>query len=280
MITQAQLVVAGVSPNAISRMTRSGELIRLAQGVYLCGGAPLTFRARLWSAVLSTEGTLSRTTAGRLWGVYEDDADDQVHVTLPHARRVAVPAGVAVHREVIPPPEVLHRSELPVTSRRWTVLDLLATLPCSRASILADRALQRGWIAQGDCADRLRAQPKRPGNRQLRRLASMMGDGAAAESERVLHRLLRRGGITGWRPNFEVWAAGELIGVLDVALPARRIAIEVDGMAHHVDVERFRRDRARQNALVALGWTVLRFTWADLTERPGYVIATIRRLAA
>ena len=36
-------------------------------------------------------------------------------------------------------------------------------------------------------------------------------------------------------------------------------AIEVDGMAHHVDVDRFRRDRRRQNALVALGWTVLRF---------------------
>lgn len=280
VITNAQLVAAGESPNAIWRMKRSGELIRLAQGVYLCGGAPLTFRARLWAAVLSTEGSLSRTTAGRIWGVYEDESDSLIHITLPHARRVAMPNGVSVHREVIPPPEVRHRSELPVTSRRWTVLDLLATLPYSRASVLADRAVQRGWIAQRDCSDRLAALPKRPGNTQLRRLASMMGDGAAAESERVLHRLLRRGGVTGWRPNYEVWAGGELVGVLDVALPARRIAIEVDGMAHHVDVDRFRRDRARQNALVALGWTVLRFTWADLTERPGYVIATIRRLAA
>jgi len=25
---------------------------------------------------------------------------------------------------------------------------------------------------------------------------------------------------------------------------------------------------------------VLRFTWADLTERPGYVVAMLRRLAA
>jgi very-short-patch-repair endonuclease len=54
----------------------------------------------------------------------------------------------------------------------------------------------------------------------------------------------------------------------------------VDGMAHHVDVDRSRRDRARQNDLVGLGWTVLRFTWADLVERPGYVTATIRRLVA
>ncbi len=77
-----------------------------------------------------------------------------------------------------------------------------------------------------------------------------------------------------------MWVDGELIAVVDVALIASRIAIEVDGMAYHVDVDRFRRDRSRQNDLVALGWTVLRFTWADLTERPGYVIAMIRRLAA
>jgi very-short-patch-repair endonuclease len=51
-------------------------------------------------------------------------------------------------------------------------------------------------------------------------------------------------------------------------------------MAYHVDVDRFRRDRSRQNALVTAGWTILRFTWADLTERPGYVVSAIQRLAA
>jgi very-short-patch-repair endonuclease len=64
-----------------------------------------------------------------------------------------------------------------------------------------------------------------------------------------------------------------------VAIPRLMVAIEVDGMAYHVDVERFQRDRTRQNALVDLGWTVLRFTWADLTDRPGYVAGAIRRLA-
>jgi very-short-patch-repair endonuclease len=55
-----------------------------------------------------------------------------------------------------------------------------------------------------------------------------------------------------------------------------RLAIEIDGWAYHSDVDRFQRDRRRQNVLVALGWTVLRFTWADLTQRPGYVTAAIR----
>jgi hypothetical protein len=52
------------------------------------------------------------------------------------------------------------------------------------------------------------------------------------------------------------------------------------GWAYHHDVDRFRRDRQRQNSLVALGWTVLRFTWADLTQRPAYVLATVRDLGA
>jgi len=50
----------------------------------------------------------------------------------------------------------------------------------------------------------------------------------------------------------------------------------VDGWAWHVDVERFQADRRRQNRLVAAGWTVLRFTWHDLTGRPAEVIAEIR----
>jgi very-short-patch-repair endonuclease len=41
-------------------------------------------------------------------------------------------------------------------------------------------------------------------------------------------------------------------------------------------VQRFRTDRFKGNALVGAGWTLLRFTWHDLTNRPEYVIAQIR----
>jgi very-short-patch-repair endonuclease len=261
-------------------MSRRGELDRLCRSVYLAAGAPHTYQARLWAAHLATDGDLAFETAGRLWGVYEDVDEDDVHVVVPHGRRIVAPPGVRVHRCRVPRSAIRLRGGLPITDRTWTLLDLLATLRWTHASRLADRALQRRWLEHDDLARRLAAHPRRPGNAQLRRLAGQVTDGAAAHSERVLHRLLRTAGIFGWVPNHEVWAGGELVGVVDVAIPARRIAIEVDGMAYHVDVDRFRADRRKQNGLVALGWTVLRFTWADLTERPGYVIATIRRLAA
>jgi very-short-patch-repair endonuclease len=146
--------------------------------------------------------------------------------------------------------------------------------------MLADRAIQRAWLTADAVNARLNEYPWRRGNTQLRRIAARLGDGAASMSERRLHRILRSVGIRGWKANYRVWMDGALIAVLDVAIPHLMIAIEVDGMAYHVDVERFQRDRTRQNALVDLGWTVLRFTWADLTDRPGYVARMVRQLAA
>jgi very-short-patch-repair endonuclease len=83
--------------------------------------------------------------------------------------------------------------------------------------------------------------------------------------------LLRGCGLTGWergRP-FERWT-------IDFAFPAAKLAIEVDGWAYHSDVDRFRADRQKGNALVRAGWLLLRFTWHDLTNRPVYVVAEIR----
>lgn len=68
--------------------------------------------------------------------------------------------------------------------------------------------------------------------------------------------------------------------LIDLAFPAERVAVEVDGWAWHVDAERFLSDRRRQNALVNAGWTVLRFTWHDLEGNPTRVVAEIRTALA
>ena len=67
---------------------------------------------------------------------------------------------------------------------------------------------------------------------------------------------------------------------LDIAFPAAKLAIEIDGRAYHDDAATFENDRWRQNDVVLAGWRVLRFTWQMLTERPQIVLATIRRALA
>ena len=56
---------------------------------------------------------------------------------------------------------------------------------------------------------------------------------------------------------------------------AERLVVEIDGLAFH-GATRFQNDRSRQNRIVNAGYTVLRFTWADLTERPDEVVRQIR----
>lgn len=276
VIARAQLRAAGLTDEAVTRLARMRGLDRCAHGVFLVRGAPMTYRAALWRAVLATNGVLGFGTAAQLWGM-ADETPAQIEVIIRPGRRIARPPGVRVHRVFTPASAIVTHDGLPMTARSWTLLDHLGRLPRPAALRLADRSVQRSWLSPADVERRLRDYPGRQGNAMLRRLSAQLADGAAAQSERLLHRILRRAGIRDWRANLPVWVGGELVAVLDVAVPAARLAIEVDGMAHHTDVDRFQRDRQRQNALVGLGWTVLRFTWADLVERPGYVIATIGR---
>ena len=281
VISRAQLVENGIGHDQVKRLLADGRLVAQCRAVHLVGGAPLTQQARLWIAILATRGVLGFATAAELWGMIEGQRPTlAVHIVLPQSRRVLPPPWVRVHRVPVPPRHVVERDGLPMTSKAWTLCDHLPTLRVNEATQLADRALQRHWLTAADLAARVRDWPGRAGNRRLRALLDLTSDGAAAQSERRLHAVLRRARIDGWTPNYPVWFDGTLIAVVDVAIAALRIAIEVDGMAYHVDAQRFQRDRSRQNQLLMLGWRVIRFTWADLTNRPDYVAASVRALAA
>ncbi len=236
VITRAQLRLCGHGDEAIDHLLAVGALDVRCTGVFAARGSPFTYSHRLWIAVLATRGILGFATAAHLWGA-NDAQPALVDVAVGHERRVAIPAGVRLHRVRVPPTMATHRDGLPVTCRSWTVLDHLGRLSHSDAYRLADRALQRGWITPELIRERLREFPGRTGNRTLRLIEARAVDGAAAESERVLHRLLRRADVGRWEANHPIWHDGELIGVADVALVGERIVIEADGWAYHSDID-------------------------------------------
>jgi very-short-patch-repair endonuclease len=102
------------------------------------------------------------------------------------------------------------------------------------------------------------------------RLLIAAADRADSAAERLLIRLLRAAGIPGW-------TLGHPCGPyrIDVAFPAVKVAVEIDGWAWHVDQDRFVNDRRKGNTLVRAGWVLLRFTWHDLNHDPHSVIAQI-----
>jgi hypothetical protein len=251
VIARAQLIEFGVRERTIDRMVERGELDQVAENALLVRGAPWDLQARLWTAHLSMRGVIGFDSAGQLWRV-RDDEPARVHLCIEHPRRSRAPEWVTLHRVAVASWAIRRLDGLPVTSREWTVLDLAGMAHSfSAATELLDRGLQRGWLTASDVEQRVQRFPGRHGNGHLRRALPQLADGAAARSERLLHRLLRHAGITGWVANYPVWHDGQLVAIVDVAIPQARLAVEVDGWAYHSDVTRFRRDRHRQNALGA-----------------------------
>ncbi|HJQ01069.1 MAG TPA: DUF559 domain-containing protein, partial [Jatrophihabitans sp.] len=216
------------------------------------------------------------SSAAMLWGLIPPPP--LVWIAIPVDRRVRAPGWVRIRRTELPAAEVTERFGLPVTTRRRSALDHIAYSSVAEATMFADRALSQAWIEIADLQRRLTAQA--PGNSVIRQVLSTVMSGAEAESERRLHRLLKSAGITGWKPNYPIRSGGRVIARIDVAFLRERIAIEVDGFAYHSDRARFQRDRSRQNLLVGLGWTVLRFTWEDVTLRPNDVLRVVRTTLA
>jgi very-short-patch-repair endonuclease len=75
-------------------------------------------------------------------------------------------------------------------------------------------------------------------------------------------------------------ASGRVVARVDFAYPKRRLAIEIDGFRFHSDIETFARDRVRQNAVIAAGYRMMRYTARDLREAPARVVADISRSLA
>ncbi|HZB71836.1 MAG TPA: DUF559 domain-containing protein, partial [Acidimicrobiales bacterium] len=69
---------------------------------------------------------------------------------------------------------------------------------------------------------------------------------------------------------------GRLVRV-DFAWPERRIAVEADGRRWHSASADFERDMARANSIAASGWTLYRFGWSDVHQRPEAIVDLLRR---
>jgi very-short-patch-repair endonuclease len=269
VVTRAQALACGLSARTIARRAADGRWRALMPGVYLVAGHRLDAEARTRAAGLwgGSTAVVSGPTAAWWHGMLAEPGP-VVHLTVPRALHRRARTGIVVHRVDLSPADRTTVREVALTARARTVLDT-AVLLADGATFL-DRALQRHvrFPALVSAHSRMIG---RHGSAEAGRLLAAAADGTRAKSERILLRLLREAGISGWVVGlrFQDWD-------LDCAFPAARIAIELDGWAWHSDVERFGNDRRKGNALELAGWALLRFTWHDLTGDPNRVVRDIR----
>jgi hypothetical protein len=122
------------------------------------------------------------------------------------------------------------------------------------------------------------ARRGRPGVARLRRVIAANAhreEITDSDLELLVIALLVEAGLPEPVLHHRIFNGDRFVAEVDLAYPELRIAIELDGKVH-LQPEVWERDLPRQNDLVLLGWTVLRFTWNRSTNRPASVVAEVR----
>jgi very-short-patch-repair endonuclease len=265
-----QAVEEGMSAATVQRRVRQGSWTRLHPAVYLVGGHRVTDEARVRAAWLWAGENAAAVSgpAAAYWHGLIPRAPEEIQVTVPRRLGPGNRPGVRVRRRDLLTADVVGTRGLFLTRLPLTVLETAVAL--QGGSTFLDRALQRHvrfpTVYRAYCRNM-----GRRGSSTAGELLVAAADRADSAAERLLVRIVRNAGITGWvlgHP-FGPWR-------VDLAFPEEKVAVEVDGWAWHVDAERFRADRRKQNALVRAGWDPLRFTWHELDGSPGTVAREIR----
>jgi very-short-patch-repair endonuclease len=276
----------GVPDRSVRNRSAVGRYRRVQPGVYAIVGSPESQLQGIAAAVLSFPdlAAASHQTAAELWGLTKRGIRT-VEVVTTRWDRVHRP-GLKVHESLdLLPEDVVERNAIPVTSPVRTVVDLGASNRWVVEAAL-EEGIRRGLFRLGDVEEFV-ARVGRRGRRgvgvirpllRARRQWDRVTESALEDKFRTL---VAEVGLPDPQPQFEVRDAyGGFVCRADFAYPTARVLIELDSEAHHLDRLTFRRDRSKQNRAVVLGWTVLRYTWWDLSDRPYEVAAEVRSLLA
>ncbi|MBA8795994.1 very-short-patch-repair endonuclease [Friedmanniella endophytica] len=253
----------------LDHLARRGELRVVLPGVFALPGLPepeVSLRAGLlWAG---PDAVLCHRAAARS-GFWPGCPVPVIELARP-GRAKRPRAGWRVHDRRIPPDLVCEAGGLRFTHPALTAVDLAAG-PLGGEAI--DRVLRTRSAGLDQLWEALARTPGRRGNRRRAQLLHDSRDLPWSEAERLLHRLMRADGLTGWRTNVPVAGTPYLA---DVCFDRERVVVEVDGWETHGGREAFEADRVRRNRLELAGYLVLNVTWRQLTEQPGLVLGWIR----
>jgi uncharacterized protein DUF559/transcriptional regulator with AbiEi antitoxin domain of type IV toxin-antitoxin system len=276
----------GATKGVIRWRLKVGRWERLHPCVYR-SGSPITWRQEAIAACLylGSPTMLSHRAAAFARGSSRFRRP-KLEVTVPRKRHRAQASRIIIHwtEEPIPEEDITTIDGIPVTKPARTLLDLATVEPGAVVARCLDEALRRRLVSLPfldrwlDDAGRKRHR----GHRMLRKLVDERATIGVTESEleTSLLPLIKEAGLPLPMLQYEVWDGERLVGRVDFAYPDERVAIEADGFQFHDRRDSFDSERARGNALEALGWRVLRITSKHIEEYPNEVADWIARALA
>lgn len=276
VVSRRQLLGAGLTREMVQRRVMRERLLPLHPGVYAVGHARLTRDGHRVGALLAAgnRAALSHREAAALHALLPS-AGTRVELTSPGQQRIA---GVTVHRARLERIDVVLVDDKAVTTVARTLVDLAGVLPHERlrkALEEAERSHQLDVGAIEAVLVRTRGRNGRGHERVRRALAELARTGTTVtRSQLEDHFLSLLDAKRLPRPSTNRWINAMEV---DAVWPAARLAVELDGWEGHRTRHAFQRDRIRSNDLQAEGWTVLRFTHADVVHRGAETAERIRR---
>ncbi|MFT3969713.1 MAG: DUF559 domain-containing protein [Micropruina sp.] len=179
--------------------------------------------------------------------------------------------GFSFEQRRVPLELVVDQGGMRIASPALSVLDLIPVL----GGDVIDQGLRRGAVKLPQLWRAFRLTPGRVHNQIRRQLLHDSRDEPWSEAERGTHGLLRSAGLTGWHTNFPITIHG-VTYLVDIAFPAQRVVIEIDGWEFHRTRAAFTKDRWRYARLGVANWTVLPIPAVSVIDHPDDVIELIR----
>lgn len=278
-VTRAQLVEMGLSISAIDWKVRCGDIKPITDGVYqvfptndhtdLVRGALLA----LPDAVVTHESAAHVLRFPRLpaWRPTVTVASHTTH-SFP---------GVKVRRS-----DDIKRSHMTkvdgilVTNVPRTAFDLARVLKFDQFEAVTDALVLNGRMTE-EQFERVTSELSRRGKPGSRAAKEFLTRRSGAHPGSTVIERRGRAVITAARlpapvPQFPIpWEPDRRF---DDAYPAGRLAIEWDSRAWHLQRTAMEADRRRDRVAASHGWTVVRFTWHDIEERPSEIVSTLAKL--
>ena len=224
-----------------------------------------------------SRAALSYGSAAALWGI-DRERKSGIEVSVPVYLAPRDGDVFVYRRRNLRESEVVLRDGIPVTSVVRTMIDIAARLKradLERAVNEADRLDLIDPLALAE------AVAQHPGKHGVGRLRDMLGERTFqltdSELERRFLRLVGDAGLP--MPLTQQQLNGFRV---DFLWPDLKLVVETDGLRYHRTPAQQAKDRRRDQAHLAAGFTPLRFTHAQVRFEAGYVrftlLAVVNRL--
>lgn len=244
---------------------KSASLESFHHGVKRVRGAPVTAEMQIYAAFLAVpKAVASHRTAAWLWRIGGDIAPSPVELLVEYGS-ASTRGGITVRRSrTLTKADRTKMGQFRVTTPARTIIDLSGVLPPEQLEQALDDLWRRGLVRMPVLARRVDTLGR--GTKGCGQLKALIDDrfdqkptGSVLETN--FYAALRERGVPQpTRQHVIRDGIGRFIARVDFAFVELKIAIEVDSITWHTQLDRFESDRSKQNRFTNEGWHPLRFT--------------------